>query len=59
MSDESLDAENSTRNKSYDASDHLRHLIKLGHQHNSHIIKNFVTEHELQAELREILQELE
>ncbi|MDJ0626265.1 MAG: hypothetical protein QNJ31_07875 [Candidatus Caenarcaniphilales bacterium] len=42
-----VDAEGSTRNKNYGPQDHLLHLLKVGHQPDSVIIKNFVQEHNL------------
>lgn len=51
-----VDAEGSTRNKSYGPHDHLAHLLKIGHKSDSIIIRNFVQEHQLQDSLKEFLE---
>lgn len=43
-----VDAEGSTRNKNYGPQDHLMHLLKVGHQPDSVLIKNFIQEHNLE-----------
>lgn len=49
MSDESQqDSETSSRNKSYGAQDHLAHLLKIGYQKDSLIIKDFVLKNNLE-----------
>ncbi len=50
-----VDAEGSTRNKNYGSSEHLAHLLKVGHKADSIIIRNFVLEHQLQDSLKELL----
>ncbi len=47
-----VDAEGSTRNKSYGPQEHLTHLIKVGHKSDSVIIKNFVQLHQLEDALK-------
>ena len=56
--EESLDAESSTLSKNNGPIDHLKHLLKLGWDHQGPLIKNFVERHDLNQELREILNEL-
>ena len=47
MNELNLDAESVTRNKSYDALDHLQHLLKIGWTSDSPLIKKFLTENNL------------
>lgn len=42
MNELNLDAESITRNKSYDALDHLHHLLKVGWPPESNLIKKFL-----------------
>ena len=42
-----LDAESITRNKSYDAIDHLKHLLKVGWLPDSPLIKKFLIDNNL------------
>jgi hypothetical protein len=44
---EPIDAEGSTRNKIYSAGEHLSHLVKIGYELDSTVIKTFVEEHSL------------
>ncbi|MDX1917762.1 MAG: hypothetical protein SFT81_01280 [Candidatus Caenarcaniphilales bacterium] len=58
MSDEiTLDAESATRSKNYDAKDHLRHLLKIGHKPDSSVIRELVELYDLQSVLKQILTE--
>ena len=47
MTELNLDAESITRNKSYDATDHLKHLLKIGWLPDSPLIKKFLIENNL------------
>lgn len=47
MNELNLDAESVTRNKTYDALDHLQHLLKIGWLPDSPLIKKFVSENNL------------
>ena len=47
MDELNLDAESITRNKTYDATDHLHHLLKIGWSPDSQIIKKFLSENNL------------
>lgn len=47
MNELNLDAESITRNKAYDASDHLIHLLKIGWSPDSPLIKKFLKENGL------------
>lgn len=57
MSEEALDAENTTRNKKYTETDHLKHLLKVGHQLDSPLIRRFASENGLEAELKKLAKE--
>ena len=49
MSDESQkDSETSSRNKNYGAQEHLAHLLRIGYQKDSLIIKDFVFKNNLE-----------
>lgn len=55
MSDEApIDAEGSTRNKNYSSAEHLQHLVKIGYELDSSIIRTFVEEHSLHDQLEEL-----
>ncbi|MBI3591304.1 MAG: hypothetical protein HY094_08025 [Candidatus Melainabacteria bacterium] len=47
MNELNLDAESITRNKTYDAKDHLHHLLKVGWLSDSPLIKKFLIENHL------------
>lgn len=47
MNELNLDAESITRNKTYDALDHLHHLLKVGWPSDSNLIKKFLTSNSL------------
>jgi len=47
MNELNLDAESIARNKSYDALEHLQHLLKIGWAPNSPLIKKFLKENNL------------
>lgn len=47
MTELNLDAESITRNKTYNAIDHLLHLIKIGWSPDSPLIKSFIKENNL------------
>ena len=47
MNELNLDAESITRNKSYSATDHLQHLLKVGWSPDSQLIKKFLSENNL------------
>ena len=47
MNELNLDAESVTRNKAYDAIDHLRHLLKIGWLPDSQLMKKFLVENNL------------
>lgn len=47
MAELNLDAESVTRNKSYGATDHLEHLLKIGWLPNSPLIKKFLSQNGL------------
>ena len=53
-----IDAEGVTRNRQYGPGDHLRHLLRIGYQQDSVIIKQFVQEHNLQSELQNCLKQV-
>ena len=47
MNELNLDAESITKNKVYDAFDHLKHLLKIGWLPDSPLIKKFLIENRL------------
>ena len=47
MNDFNLDAESVTRNKSYDSTHHLQHLLKVGWSPDSQLIKKFLRDNNL------------
>lgn len=47
MAELNLDAESVTRNKSYSATDHLYHLLKIGWFSDSQLIKKFLIQNGL------------
>ena len=49
MTEQNLDAESITRNKSYDAHQHLEHLLKVGWLPDSPLIKKFLKENNLSS----------
>ncbi|MDX1920928.1 MAG: hypothetical protein SFU25_09375 [Candidatus Caenarcaniphilales bacterium] len=49
-----IDAEGSTRNKNYGPGEHLQHLIKIGYELDSSIIKTFVETHSLHEHFEEL-----
>lgn len=56
MNEQNLDAESITRNKNYDSSDHLIHLLKIGWGPQSQLIKKFMVENGLtERNLKEAL----
>lgn len=50
MKDQIQDAECSSRNKVSSASEHLMHLLRVGHKPNSMIIKQFKEKHKAELE---------
>ena len=50
MAELNLDAESVTRNKTYGAGDHLKHLLKIGWAPDSQIIKKMMKENNLTNE---------
>ena len=56
MNELNLDAESITRNKTYNATDHLTHLLKIGWLSDSQLIKKFLAENNLtRANLEEAI----
>lgn len=53
--EEVVDAESSTLNKQTSPMDHLRHLLKVGWEPDSPLIKSYTEKHHLQDELTQIL----
>jgi len=51
MNEQNIDAESITRNKTYSAIDHLQHLLKIGWEPNSPLIKKFLKEYNLSDEV--------
>ena len=49
MNELNLDAESITKNKAYDAFDHLQHLLKIGWSQDSPLIKKFLLENNLSS----------
>ena len=47
MNEQNLDAESVTRNKTYSATDHLQHLLKINWPADSPLIKKFLRENGL------------
>lgn len=47
MNELNIDAESVTRNKSYDALNHLEHLLKIGWSQDSPVIKKFLISNNL------------
>ena len=47
MNELNIDAESITRNKAYDAFDHLQHLLKIGWPSSSQLINKFLKENNL------------
>ena len=47
MNELNLDAESITRNKTYDSTDHLKHLLKIGWSPDSPLIKKFLATNNL------------
>lgn len=51
-----VDAEGSTRNRNYGPQEHLAHLLKIGYETDSVVIKNFVLAHQLEDYLDELIE---
>ncbi len=57
MAEDNNDVENLTRNKSsYGPLDHLKHLLRIGYDYKSIVIKNFLNDNALNLSEKELLE---